>query len=449
MLTDAKCKAAKAADRPYKLADAEQLYLYVSAAGGRSWRMNYTFPDAQGKRVQRTLTLGAYPRMSLVAARAERDRAKDLLRRGLDPAVERKLATKAQAADSANTLELVARRWHALKAPGWSTVHAADVLDQLDADIFAAIGDLPITTIKAPKLLEVLNVVQERGAIERAHRLRSNLSAIFVYAIAAGVAETDPAASLGKALKAKPKAKPQPSIIDRKPNLDAQITAVRQLLIDVEAQRCRAVTKLAMRFHALTAVRPNEVGHARWSEIEDLDGPAPLWRIPAERMKGNKERKAEHGGAHLVPLSTHAVAVLRVLQRLTGDLPLLFPSDRHLHRPISENTLRALLIRAGYYQRHVPHGWRAAFSTIMNDRAKLVGQDGDRAVIDLMLAHVPGNKVEGAYNRAAYLPRRREIAQDWADLLVGDMWPPETHIGEPIRFATVWPNRRSEDAAPG
>jgi integrase len=168
---------------------------------------------------------------------------------------------------------------------------------------------------------------------------------------------------------------------------------------------------------ALTAVRPNEVKKAEWSEIEELDGPEPLWRIPAARMKGDADRKADEGGDHLVPLSPMAVRVIKALLPLTGGYKLMFPSDRHVHRPISENTLRALLIRAGYYQRHVPHGFRAAFSTIMNGWAQEHGKPGDRAVIDLMLAHVPKDKVEGAYNRAAHMPRRRALAEQWATMI--------------------------------
>jgi integrase len=205
------------------------------------------------------------------------------------------------------------------------------------------------------------------------------------------------------------------------------------VLIDAEAERCRAVTKLALRFLALTSVRPGELRGARWAEIEDLDGTAPLWRIPAARMKGEHARKAERGGDHLVPLSTHAVAVLKALAPLTGTLPMVFPNERHVHKPMSENALGYLLNRAGYHHRHVPHGWRAAFSTIMNERAKEHGRPDDRAVIDLMLAHVPKDKVESAYNRADFMPRRRELAQEWADLLVGDMWPPEIHLGQPMR----------------
>jgi integrase len=438
VLTDAKIKAAKPRDAAYKLVDAGQLYLHVTPAGGRIWRMNYAYgKNAAGKPAQKTLTFGPYPSLSLLDARRRRDEAKDLLRDGRDPAIERRVALKANATASDNTFEIVARRWHTLRLPTWSTVHGADVLISLENSVFPSIGDLPMTAIESPKVLELLNAVVQRGAIETAHRIRQRISDIFVYGIATGIAKADPAASLGKALPKKPRSKKQPSIIDRIDDHDRQLAAVRTMLGDCEAERCRAATKFALRLLALTAVRPNEIQNAEWSEIEGLDGPAPLWRIPAARMKGDQDRKAEEQGDHVVPLSSHAVDVIRALKPLTGGYRLMFPSERHVHRPISENTLRALLIRAGYYQRHVPHGFRAAFSTIMNERPDR--QEGDRAVIDLMLAHMPKDKVEGAYNRAAYMPRRREIAQAWGDLLVVDLPTLESHIGQPIRWADTSP----------
>src|SRR3546814_2451725 len=138
---------------------------------------------------------------------------------------------------------------------------------------------------------------------------------------------------------------------------DERLRAARQLLIDCEAQRTRAGTKFALRLLALTAVRPGELRGARWEEFEDLDGPEPLWRIPAARMKGDEVRKLEEAGDHLVPLSRQSVEVLRALRQLSGHLALLFPRRPEGHRPLSENTLRAPLIRAGYEQRHVPHGF--------------------------------------------------------------------------------------------
>ncbi|PTD19929.1 tyrosine-type recombinase/integrase [Sphingomonas fennica] len=479
MLTDAKVKAAKPKDKPYKLGDSGQLYLYVSPAGGRHWRMNYVAPSTQK---QKTLSFGSYPTMTLAEARAARDAAKKILSAGRDPAIERRVARKEQAQSDANTFESVAEKWfelnsgwsleklreyraansdkwswktarHWTKKPApWSAVHSADVLKSLESDVFPSIGSLPIRSLeaRAPLLLEVLQEVEARGAIETAHRLRQRISGVFVYGIAAGLCGADPAASLGKALAKKPRSKPQPSVIDGIQKQEDRLRAIKNMLAKCEAQRCRASTKLALRFLAFTAVRSNELRFASWAEFEGIDWgnphtPAPeaLWRIPAARMKGDDERKAEEFGDHLVPLAPQAVAVLRVMWLLSAGLPYVFPGERHLHKPISENTLRALLIRAGYYQRHVPHGFRAAFSTYMNDRPLSERKDGDREVIDLMLAHVPEGKSgsETAYNRAGYMDRRRELACEYADLIGADLCDPAEHLGKPIRYAATGPGR--------
>lgn len=440
MLSDTKVRGAKGTGKAYKLSDGEQLYLHVSAVGGRVWRMNYQFGrNAQGKPAQKTLTIGPYPAISLKDARDARDLAKSMLAKGIEPRPG-DLFERGAGHDTRPTFKGVAMAWHKLQMQRWSKVHAKDVLDCLEKLVFPVIGDLAIEDIQSPEVLRLLQKIVDGGAIETAHRTRQRISAIFVYGIATNQTVRDPAASLAIALPRKPKAKPQPAITD--------LPALRQMLVDCEAERCRAHTKLALRLLALTAVRPNEIHGARWDEFEDLDGEEPLWRIPAHRMKGDVDRKAEEDGDHLVPLAPQAVAVLKAMMPLTGDLELVFPSDRHVHRPMSENTLRALLIRAGYYQRHVPHGFRSAFSTIMNERVERAWREAghataspDRAIIDLMLAHVPANRVEGAYNRAAYMPRRRELAQEWADILLADMWPPAIHIGQPMRYGVAGAGR--------
>ncbi|NBC35513.1 integrase arm-type DNA-binding domain-containing protein [Novosphingobium sp. FSY-8] len=437
-LTDTRLRNAKATGKAYKLTDGEQLYLHVSATGGRSWRMNYQFGrNGQGKPAQKTLTIGPYPAISLKDARAARDVAKALLAKGVEPKPS-DLFRKGDAARM--TFGEMGRAWYKLQAKRWSTVHAQNVLDRLDIDVYPYLAARPITDITAAEVYAVLQRIVDRGAIETAHRVCQRISAIFIYAVAKGEVLNDPAAKLVIALPPVPKSKKQPAIID--------LDALRQLMVDCEAERCRASTKLALRFLALTAVRANELHDARWSEMEGLDGDAPLWRIPAARMKGDKDRKAEEDGDHLVPLAPEAVAILRCMEQLTGDLELIWPSDRHPHKPMSENTLRALLIRAGYYQRHVPHGFRSAFSTIMNERCERAWRDAghkgaspDRAIIDLMLAHVPKDQVEGAYNRASYMDRRRELACEWAQILMQSMWPPEVHMGQPIRWAASGPGR--------
>ena len=189
----------------------------------------------------------------------------------------------------------------------------------------------------------------------------------------------------------------QPAITD--------LAELRALLAAAEAIPAHPATKLALRLLALTAVRPGSVAGAVWHEFEGLDGPEPVWRIPAERMKMKRE--------HVVPLAPQAVAVIEAMGLLTGRFPFVFPNTRHAHKPMSENAMGYLLNRAGFHGRHVPHGWRSSFSTIMNERNRM-----DRQVIDLMLAHSPADATEAAYNRAAHMGRRRELAEEWAGLLL-------------------------------
>lgn len=478
-LNDAKVKAAKPRETAYKLTDGGQLFLHVSPAGGKHWRMNYTFgTNAAGKPAQKTLTIGPYPVVSLGEAREARDAAKRQLLEGRDPAVVKQLTRRDRSAAAVNTFRVVAERWFELKSGwslakrkawreqhgaarvrdaahwsdpkvrGWSAVHSDDVWKSLERDAFPAFGDVPIADIDTAMVLDLLNAIVARGSIESAQRLRQRLSDIFGSAIPAGLCRADPApVSLLKLLPARPLARKQPSVVDATQDNEVRIKLVRQLLASVENLPTRATTKFAMRLLALTAARPGEIAGAAWAEFEDLDGVAPLWRIPAARMKGDDDRKREAGGDHLVPLSRQAVEVLRALEPLTGRYALLFPSERFSHRSMSENTLNALLKRAGYTNRHVPHGFRAAFSTIMNeivDRAwREAGHKGsspDRAIIDLMLAHVPKDRVEGAYNRAAYMPRRRELAQEYADHIIVGLDTAESQLGRPIRRAVSSPS---------
>lgn len=410
MLNDARLRAARPRDKAYKLTDSYRLYLLVTPGGGKLWRWNYTF---DGK--QKSMALGIYPMVTLVEAREKRDEARAQVAEGRDPNVVKRLKVEANLEIARTTFELVAREWHENAKGQWAAIHAADVLRTLERDVFPAIGGLPISQITPPIVLEVLKDIEDRGAIETAKRVRQRISAVFIHAISKGAADKDPAEKLGAVLKPLRKGR-QPAITDLEP--------LRKMINDAEEDLARPVTRLALRLLALTAVRPNEIRGATWDEFEDLNGKAPLWRIPAARMKGKLERKDEIGGDHLVPLAPQSVAILRALWPLTGSGALLFPSNRHVHRPISENAIGYLLNRAGYHGHHVPHGFRAAFSTIMNEWVERHGRDHDRKVIDLMLAHVPREKVEGAYNRAAYMDRRRELAVLWANMLIETLPPP-------------------------
>lgn len=240
MLSEMAVRQAKAKDKDYKLSDSEGLYLFVAKSGRRSWRLKYRFA---GK--ERRLILGAYPELSLKEARDRKCDARKLLAEGRDPGLEAKKAAIARAMSASNTFEVVARNWFALQEDRWTPVHARDVICSLEKEVFPWIGALPIAELDEPIVLSVLRKIEKRGAIETAHRVRQRMSAVFVQAIAEGLAARDPAAVVGKALKPVPRGRKRPAIVS--------IEALHDMIRKTEAELASPLTKLASRFAALTS----------------------------------------------------------------------------------------------------------------------------------------------------------------------------------------------------
>lgn len=403
-LTDAQIRKAKPQEKLYKLTDGGGLYLAVSPTGGKVWRLRY---EIAGK--EKLLTIGPYPDISLLEARDARSAQKKLPREGKDPSEEKAQRRRAVIVPASRTFEHLAREWHRMNEKHWTRTHAYDVIHSLERDVFPGLGDRDIRAITVPDVLTVLRKIEDRPAIETAKRVRQRISAVFVHAIASGIADSDPAAIVQKALKPLKKGR-QPAITD--------LEQARKILKRVDETPAHPATKLALRLLALTAVRPGTLITTPWSEFDDLDPKQPIWRIPAARMKLKLAYKDDTSRDHLVPLARQALEAIEILRSLTGLGPFVVPNGRNAHKPASENALGYLLNRAGYHHRHVPHGWRATFSSIMNERFR-----PDRNVIDLMLAHVPKDRVEGAYNRAEHIERRVELAQAWADLIMEGQKP--------------------------
>lgn len=396
MLTDVEVRKAKPKEKPYKMADSGGLYLYVAPSGSKLWRMKFV---KAGK--EKLLSFGAYPDVTLLEARKKRDEARDELREGHDPTVRKKVKRVAIATDEQNTFEAMAKEWAKANQSRWVKDHYKRVLRCLEIDVFPTLGQVPLRDIKPPHVLEIVRKVEKRGKAITAHLVRQRMSAVFVYAIATGRADNDPAAPL-KSVMAPAKSRKQPAV--------TTIEEARQVLAACERVPGNPMSKLCLRFLALTATRPVETRGARWEEFELDEGGQPIWRIPAERMKMRRE--------HIVPLSRQAVEVLFAVREFVGERRFVFPGERHITEPVGESTLLDTLNRAGFYSRHVPHGWRSTFSTVMNDKYPL-----EPHIIDAMLAHAPRNQVEARYNRAEYLARRRELAQDWADMLMESAGP--------------------------
>lgn len=414
-----KVETAKPRERDYKLADAGGLYLFVSTSGHRTWRLKYRFG---GK--ERRLLLGSYPDVGLKRARELRDDAKQALRNGLDPGMERTRARHSRKVGHENTFEQFAREWHATQVPRWKDVHADDVITSMEQSLFPEIGVIPIDQIDEGLLLYALRKVESRGAIETAHRLRQRAERVFRYAAAAGVRNTNPAVNVRDALKPVPPRKRRPAL--------TVMPQIHKLIRDVDRAAASPVTRLSSRFLAITAQRPGMVRNAMWPEIEGIDwarpdAPAPdaVWRIPATKMKQELDLREDEAFEHVVPLPKPAVEVLRSVRPFSSQKGPIFPGGRDMLSPLSENAVGYLYNREGWKNRHVPHGWRSSFSTVMNGRIERLFPGAerllvDRLVIDLMLAHTPSgmSATELIYNRAAYMERRRELAEDWAALIL-------------------------------
>jgi integrase len=418
MLTNAAVKAAQPGARPYKLFDAGGLHLLVRSSGSKTFRMKFR---RKGK--EQLLTFGQWPELGLTEARARRDQIRDQLRRGVD--IKANSLRSRIANDQIHTFEQLARAWHERRQPRWSAEHAADVIASLERDVFPAIGGADPRAIAAQDVLAILTQIESRGCIETARRLRERISGVFRFGIPLQICNSDPAALISDELSPRPVQVPQPALTD--------LTEVVKLIHRVDALDAPIVTKLASRILALTAVRLGALRGARWDELEGIPGHgAPnrgenaspqcnyasdgsnlaLWRIPPARMKLTKVRKGDPAAEHVIPLSRQAVVALQELHKLTGGGELLFPGRRR-GRPIGEGAIGDLYELAGYAGRHVPHGWRASFSTILNERCP-----ADRGLIDQALAHVAHKgRVEAAYNRSQQLERMADLFQRWADLL--------------------------------
>lgn len=391
-LTDAKLRALKPTGKTQKISDGGGLYIHLSPAGGKLWRLFYRF---SGK--QKTLALGKYPDVSLVEARKRRDEARELLGQGIDPGEKKKEGKAAAVAAEfakAMTYEVVAREWFAKYSQGWTESNRTKILARQENDVFPFLGSLSIGEITAPEVLAVARRIEERGAVDTAHRAMQDCSRIFRYAVATGRGERDPVADLKGAL-CPARSTSYASIKEPK--------AIGALLRDIDAYSGNLIVRAALRLAPYVFVRPGELRRAEWAEF-NLE--AAEWRIPAEKMKMRV--------VHIVPLARQAVEILHGLEQYTGGGRYLFPSMRANSAPISDMTLLAGLRRLGYGKEEMTmHGFRSMASTLLNE------QGYNRDWIERQLAHGERNSVRAAYNYAEYLPERCRMMQKWADYLDG------------------------------
>jgi integrase len=382
-LTDLQIRKEKATEKPRKLADGGGLYLLVNQAG-KYWRWKYRI---DGK--EKVMALGVYPDVTLADARTAHHAGRKLLASQVDPMADRR--QQANVAEHATFAQL-AHKWWAHWSPSKSPRHAGYVLRRIESDILPAVGFRAIDAIQAPELVKMIKAIEERGAIDIAKRSLQTCSQIFRFAIAHGFATRNPATEI----------RPADLLMTRKKQNYARLDAkeLPALLRHIEVYQGSSVTRLAMKFMAMTFVRTTELIGARWQEF-DLDN--ARWDIPADRMKMKTP--------HIVLLSRQAVALLRTLHTLTGHRALLFPGERNSEKPMSNNTILKALERMGYKGRMTGHGFRGIASTVLHEHGF------DHTHIELQLAHQERDDTSAAYNHALYLKPRVKMMQWWSDYL--------------------------------
>jgi len=385
-LTDAAVRSAKPKEKPYKLADERGLFLLVNTSGSKYWRLKFR---VDGK--EKLLSFGTYPEVRLREARERRDEAKKLMAAGVDPAENRKAQKAARVEEVSNSFEVLCREWLIQRSDTVEPAQTAKTLARMEKDVFPWLGRRPIADITAPEILSVLRRIDERGARYTAHRVRSEISRAFRYAIATGRAQRDPCPDLKGAIQPV-KTEHMPAITNPK--------EAGELMRAIDGFRGTFVVKCALQLAPLLFVRPGELRKALW---EDFDLDKGEWRYLVSKTQTD----------HLVPLSAQAISILRELHPLTGHLRYVFPG-RDPQKAMSEAAINAALRRMGYdTQREITgHGFRAMARTILHEELHFKPE-----VIEHQLAHKVPDALGAAYNRTRFIKERREMMQKWADYL--------------------------------
>jgi integrase len=386
-------KSATPREKAYKLFDGEGLYLEVPPKQRKRWRLKYRF---NGK--EKLLSLGNYPDVSLKSARNKKAELKELIASGIDPSQlkkEEKELVIQKEEEALNTFESSARAYIEHLRPDRNEAYWNRVENAFERDIFPIIGKMNMNDIKAKNIIQVLQAIQNRGAIETANRLFSQISNVFKYAVSHEKADRNPCNDMDKKHILKTaQTKHYATITEDK--------MIGKLLYDINKYTGDYLVRMALSLAPYVAVRPYNIRYARWA---DIDFDTRLWRIPLEDMKTDRE--------HLIPLTDTTIKILQEVQQLSGEDEYVFPSSRNANTPFGDTTLNKALRRMGYTgDKLVTHGFRAMFSTIANE------QSGFRTeVIEVQLAHNIGTEVSRAYNRALYLQERKDLMQWWSDYL--------------------------------
>jgi len=382
-LTNTEVLRAKALEKDLTLHDGDGLFLIVKTSGKKLWRFRYQRPATK----QRTMMgLGAFPALSLADARGLRAEYLTLLANGIDPQVQAEVAEEEQQIALDSIFSTVAANWFQLKNKSVTADYAKDIWRSLEKDVFPAIGEIPVQQIKARTLVEALEPIKARGALETVRRLVQRINEIMIYAVNTGLIDANPASGIGMAFE-KPKKQNMPTLRPEE---------LPKLMRSLIMSNLSVPTRCLIEWQLLTLVRPSEASGARWAEI-DLN--TKLWTIPAERMKAKRE--------HIVPLSPQALEILEVMKPISAHREHVFPSRNDPKKPMNSQTANAALKRIGYEGKLVAHGLRSIASTYLNE------SEFNSDIIEAALAHVDKDEVRRAYNRTTYLAQRVELMNFW------------------------------------
>ncbi len=386
-LTDSIIKAAKPRDRRYSLTDGKGLTLLVYPDGRKYWRIRYYFHG-----IEKMLSLGAYPETTLAKAREEHKRLREILAKGVDPSVHRKMEKYRASVAANNKFETVARAWWEHWRGNKTERHAFDTIRRLERNAFPVIGTTPVSELKPSFIIAMIKQIEGRGVANMARRVSTICGQVMRYAVAHELAERNPFSDFKVSDVLKPVAETNYARIDK--------AELPDFLKCLDNYHGNPLTRIAMQLMLLVFVRTRELTEAKWSEINLQDR---LWKIPAERMKMRTP--------HIVPLSDQAIKIIEELKQYSLHSEFLFPGERTYKKPMSNNTILKALERMGYKGRMTGHGFRGLASTILHERGF------DHNHIELQLAHSPEDEVSAAYNYATYLEPRRQMMQSWADYI--------------------------------
>ena len=386
-LTNNEILKAKPQEKDFTLHDGDGLFLLIKTSGKKLWRFRYQRPASSNRT---NLSLGSYPALTLAVARQMRDQYLSLLAQGIDPQKQQEEVSEQRQIELDSIFSVVAGRWFQLKSKSVTEDYAKDIWRSLEKDVFPAIGEIPVQLLKARTIVESLEPIKARGALETVRRLVQRINEIMIYAVNTGLIDANPASGVGMAFE-RPKKQNMPTLRPEE---------LPKLMRSLFMSNLSIPTRCLIEWQLLTLVRPSEASGARWAEI-DFDN--RLWTIPAERMKAKR--------THLIPLSDQALTVLKVMRSISANREFIFPSRNDPKQPMNSQTANAALKRIGYRGKLVAHGLRSIASTALNEA------EFNADVIEAALAHKISNEIRSAYNRSTYLEQRKILMNWWGEFV--------------------------------